>query len=285
MTTFAITAANGQLGRLVLEQLKKRVPADNIVALVRDPVKATDLGVAVRAGDYDKPDELEASLQGVDKLLLISGMMPGAAGANQHQNVINAAKKAGVTYIAYTSVVNADNSPFADLGPKHRGTEDALKASGLDYTILRHAWYSENYTESVPAALANNALYGSAKDGKISSATRADLAEADAIVLSSDEHHGKTYELAGDETYTLSDFAAVLSELAGKDITYVDMPQADYAAALQQAGLPDELAEALAYWDSCVAQDAVFSTDKTLAKLLGCPTTDLKTAIQAALQS
>ncbi|TCP90078.1 NAD(P)H dehydrogenase (quinone) [Cricetibacter osteomyelitidis] len=283
MTTFAVTGATGQLGRLVIEQLKSRVPAEQIIALVRNPNEAKELGVAVREGDYDKPEVLEKSLQGVDKLLLISGLAPGLAGAEQHKNVINAAKKAGVKYIAYTSLINLDHSPFEDLAPKHQETEKALKASGLDYTILRHGWYTENYTASVQPAIANGAFYGSAKEGKISSVPRADLAEADAIVLSSEGHNGKTYELAGDTAYTLTELAAEISKQTGKDIPYVDVPQADYEGALKQAGLPDWLAEGLAYWDTCAAQNALFSEDKTLSQLLGRPTTDLAAAIKAAL--
>lgn len=281
MKTIAVTGATGQLGRLVIEQLKARVAAENIIALVRDPAKAQDLGVEVRSADYTNPASLETALAGVDSLLLISSNEIGQR-AVQHQNVINAAKKAGVQRISYTSLLKADSS-ILNLAPEHVETEQALKASGLAYTILRNGWYSENYTASVPAAIANQAFYGSAGAGKISSATRADFAEAAAIVLTSEGHEGKTYELAGDTAYTLTDLAAEISRQRGETIPYVDIPEADYAAALKQAGLPDGLAEGLASWDVGASQGALFSEDRTLSDLLGRPTTSLADAVKAAL--
>ncbi|MDH3000302.1 NAD(P)-dependent oxidoreductase [Chelonobacter oris] len=281
MKTIAVSAANGQLGRLVINQLKARVAPDEIVALVRDPAKAQDLGVAVRKADYTDPTGLEAALAGVDTLLLISGNEIGQR-AVQHKNVIEASKKVGVKRIVYTSLLKADTSTL-NLAPEHLETEAALKASGLSYTILRNGWYSENYTASVAAALANNAFYGSAGEGKISSAPRADLAEAAAIVLTTAGHEGKTYELAGDEAYTLSELAAEISKQSAKEIPYIDIPQADYANALKQAGLPAELAEGLAAWDVSASQGALFSNDRTLSKLLGRPTTTLAAAVKAAL--
>ncbi|MGR6979941.1 SDR family oxidoreductase [Testudinibacter sp. P27/CKL/0425] len=281
MKTIAVTSATGQLGRLVIEQLKAKVAAENIIALVRDPAKAQDLGVEVRSADYTDPTALETALAGIDRVLLISSNEIGQR-TTQHQNVINAAKKAGVPHIIYTSLLHADRSPL-NLAQEHRETEHALKTSGLSYTILRNGWYTENYTESVPAAIAEKALYGSAGSGKIASATRADLAEAAAIVLTSEGHEGKTYELAGDTAYTLEALAAEISRQRGETIPYVDIPEADYAAALKQAGLPSDLAEAIASWDVGASQGALFSEDRTLSGLLGRPTTSLEDAVKAAL--
>ncbi len=196
----AITGATGQLGRLVIENLKKKVPATDIVALVRTPAKAADLGVAARAFDYTRPEQLAPALASIDTLLLISSSEVGQRAA-QHANVITAAKQAGVRQIVYTSLLHADVSPL-NLADEHRQTEAMLKASGIAHTLLRNGWYTENYTASVPAALANGAFYGSAGQGRIASAPRADYAEVAAVVLTSSGHAGKVYELAGDTAYT-----------------------------------------------------------------------------------
>lgn len=281
MTKIAVTGATGQLGRLAIEQLKARVPASQLVALVRDPARAADLGVEARAADYTDPASLEKALAGVDKLYLISSSAVGQRVA-QHHNVIEAAKKAGVKHIVYTSLLRADTSPLM-LAAEHIATEAELKASGIAYTLLRNGWYTENYAASIPAALANNAFYGSAKDGRISSATRKDLAEAGAVVLTTDGHDNKTYELAGDEAYTLKDLAAEISRQTGKDIPYVDLPEADYAAALAKAGLPAEVAKLYASSDADAAKGALYSDDRTLSKLLGRPTTPLADVVKAEL--
>lgn len=279
----AITGATGQLGRLVVQQLKARVPTSNLVALARSPEKGAGLGVAVREADYDRPQTLEPALAGVNTLLLISSSEVGKRAA-QHRNVIEAAKRAGVNGIVYTSLLHADRSPL-DLAIEHRATEADLKTSGLRYTILRNGWYTENYTASVPAALANGAFLGSAGDGRISSATRADFAEAAAVVLTGAGHEGKTYELAGDEAYTLADLAAEVSRQTGHTIPYRDLPEAEYAAALAEAGLPEPMARMIAGWDAAVAQGAVFDDGRRLSALIGRPTTPLRTAVADALRA
>lgn len=278
--TIAVTGATGQLGQLVIAALKKRVPASDILALVRTPSKASALGIAARAFDYNAPDA--AALSGVDKLLLISGNEIGQR-ARQHKAAIEAAKKAGVKYIAYTSLLRADVSPL-NLAPEHFETEQVLKASGIAFTILRDGWYTENYTGSIASALAHNAFVGSAEDGRISSAARADYAEAAAVVLTSDGHTGKVYELAGDNAYTLTEFAAELSKQSGKNIPYVNVPEGEYAKILLGAGLPDFFAASIASWDAGAAKGALFDEGHTLSKLIGRPTTPLKDVIAAALK-
>lgn len=278
----AITGATGQLGRLVVEQLKAQVPAEQIVALVRTPAKAADLGVEAREADYAKPETLEAAFAGVDKLLLISSSEVGQR-ATQHQNAIEAAKKAGVKHLLYTSVLHADNSPLS-LAAEHRITEADLKASGLPYTILRNGWYTENYTGSIGGALAGGAFIGSARDGRISSATRADFADAAVAVLTSSGHEDKTYELAGDASYTLTELAAEISRQSGKNIPYKDLSVADYAAALTSFGLPAGFAHGLATWDADAANGALFDNSHQLSQLIGRPTTPLDTAVAEALK-
>lgn len=278
----AITGATGQLGRLVVEKLKQKVPAADIVALVRSPEKATDLGVLVRAADYNKPQTLVTALNGIDTLLLISSSEVGERLA-QHRNVINAAKQTGVKRIVYTSLLHADTSSLS-LAEEHRQTEAELKASGIAFTLLRHGWYTENYTGFIAGALAAGAFVGSAGEGKISAATREDFAQAAALVLASDDQEGKVYELAGDTAWTLSELAAEISRQTGKDIPYKDLPEAEYASALISFGLPEPLAHALASFDVSASKNALFDDSRQLSKLIGRPTTSLSAAVAIALK-
>ncbi len=277
----AVTGATGQLGNLVVESLKQKVAAENIVALVRTPEKAKALGVEARAFDYEKPEGLAEALTGIDSLLLISGNELGKR-ATQHANVIEAAKKAGVNWIVYTSLLHADESSL-NLAGEHLATEKALKESGIDYTILRNGWYTENYTASIEGALGAGAFIGSAGEGKISSAPRADYAEAAAVVLSGEGHKGKVYELSGDEAYTLTDLAAEISKQSGKDIPYNNLPEGEYAGILKSLGLPDAFADAIASWDTGASKDDLYDEGKTLSELIGRPTTPLADVVKAAL--
>lgn len=279
----AITGATGQLGRFIVDKLKVKVPTDTIIALARTPDKAADLGVTVRAADYTKPETLGQALAGIDTLLLISGNEVGQRTA-QHHNVIEAAKQAGVQWIVYTSILRADTSPLS-LAEEHYATEEALKASGIPFTILRNGWYTENYTGSIPGTLAGGAFIGSAGEGKISFAPREDYAEAAVAVLTSPGHEGKIYELASDEPYTLSDLAAEVSRQTGKTIPYQDLPESDYAATLASFGLPEGLAQSIAGWDVGAAQGALFDDGHQLSTLIGRPTTPLSTVVADALKS
>lgn len=281
MSTIAITGANGQLGRLVIAQLKAAAPGVSVVALARSPEKAADLGVPVRAADYAKPETLVAALAGIDTLLLISSSEIGQR-ATQHRNTIEAAKRMGVRRIVYTSLLRADRSELS-LAPEHLETEAMLKASGLAFTILRNGWYTENYTGSIGGALAGGALIGSAGQGRIASAARADYAAAAVKVLTTTGHDGQTYELAGDTAYTLTDLAAEISRQSGKAIPYRNLPQADYAAALASFGLPEGFAQAIAGWDVAASHGALFDEGQQLSKLIGRPTTPLPTVVAQAL--
>ncbi|MGV3540472.1 MAG: SDR family oxidoreductase [Rufibacter sp.] len=283
MTKIGISAATGQLGRIVVTKLKEKVAPENLVALVRSPEKASDLGIEARKADYSQPDSLETALVGVDTLLLISSSEVGQR-ATQHQNAINAAKKAGVKWIVYTSILHADTSEIS-LADEHRATEAALQASGIPFTLLRNGWYTENYTGSIGGALAGGAVIGSAGEGKISAATREDFAEAAVAVLTSEGHQGKTYELAGDEAFTMADYAAEISRQTGKDIPYKNLSPADYAAALASFGLPEGLAHAIAGWDVAASHGALFDDSRQLSQLIGRPTTPLSEAVAAALKN
>lgn len=280
----AITGATGQLGQHVIEELLKTVPASQIVAIVRNPAKAEALrqqGVVVRQADYTDEAAFTTALNGVDKLLLISSSEVGQR-AVQHQNVINAAKAAGVKFIAYTSLLHADKSPLG-LHVEHVETENALAASGVPYALLRNGWYTENYLASAPPALEHGVVMGAAGEGKIASATRADYAAAAAKVISEEGHAGKVYELAGDNAWTLSELAAELSKQSGKPVTYQNLSEADFAAALKGVGLPAGLAEMLADSDTGASKGGLFDDSRTLSKLIGRPTTSLAESVKAIL--
>ena len=280
--TIGITGATGHLGRLVVNKLRAKVPAADIVALVRSPAKAVALGVEVREADYAKPETLGRALAGIDTLLLISSSEIGQRAA-QHQNVIQAAKKVAAKRIIYTSLLHADTSPL-DLAEEHRATEAELKDSGIPFTLLRNGWYTENYTNSIPGALAGGAFLGSAGNSKISSATRADYADAAVAVLISGGDERRTYELAGDEAYTLSDLAAEISRQTGRKIPYKNLPESEYAAALVGFGLLESLARAVAGWDVAASRNALFDDNHQLSALIGRATTPLSVAVANALK-
>lgn len=277
----AITGATGQLGQHVIESLLKTVPASQIVAIVRNPAKATALsqqGITVRQADYSDEAAFTTALQVIDKLLLISSSEVGQR-APQHRNVINAAKAAHVKFIAYTSLLHADTSPLG-LADEHVATEQMLAESGIAYALLRNGWYTENYLASAPAALEHGVFIGAAGEGKIASATRADYAAAAARVISEDGHAGKTYELAGDAGWPLSQLAAELAKQSGKKVVYQNLSEADFAAALKGVGLPAGLADMLADSDTGASKGGLFDDSHTLSKLIGRPTTSLADSVK-----
>ncbi|MBS2100056.1 SDR family oxidoreductase [Carboxylicivirga linearis] len=276
-----VTGATGQLGQLVVEQLKKRVASEDVIALVRTPEKAKSLGVEAREFDYAKPELLAAQLDGIDYLLLISGNEIGQR-AIQHSNVIEAAKKAGIKWIVYTSLLHAEESSLS-LAGEHLATEKALKESGLEYTVLRNGWYSENYTGSIPGSVEAGAFVGSAGDGKISSAARVDYAEAAAVVLSDDSHKGKVYELSGDNAYTLTELAEEISKQTGKTIPYSNMPEAEYSKVLKSIGIPEGFADAIAGWDVGASKNDLYDEGKQLSELIGRPTTPISESVKQVL--
>lgn len=279
-----VTGATGQLGRLVIERLLRQVPAETIVAAVRNIDKAADLaarGVVVRKADYDEPATLVSAFDGGDKLLLISANEIGKR-TRQHQAVIDAAKAVGIRRIVYTSLLHADESPLG-LAVEHAQTEEALRRSGVPHVILRNGWYTENYTASIPVALEHGAFFGSAGDGRISSASRADFAAAAATVLVEDSYVNRVYELAGDHSYTLSELAAEVSRQSGKTISYRNLVPAAYKAALIEAGLPASIADMLADSDVGAARNALFDDGRELSRLIGQPTTPLREEVARTL--
>lgn len=279
----AVTGANGQLGRLVLQSLAAKGVA-NVRALVRSPEKAADLAsanVSVVEADYNKPDTLDAALQGVERLLLISGSEIGQR-TPQHTAVIEAAKKAGVSFIVYTSVVNAETSPMI-LAAEHKDTEALLKESGIAHVFLRNGWYIENYTGSVAAALEHGAVVGASGEGRISAASRKDYAEAAATVLSGNDLSTRHYELGGSPAFTLAELAAEISAQSGREIPFQNLPQADFSGIIVGAGLPQGLADILADADACAANGALFTDSPDLQQLIGHDTLSLKDFVASVL--
>ena len=283
----AVTGATGNLGGLVVHDLLDRgVPPSDVVAAVRSPETAADLaekGVQVRNADYDQPETLQTAFDGVDRLLLISSSEVGQR-VPQHQNVVDAAEDNDVDLLAYTSMLRADTSPM-ELATEHRATEDALRESDLSVVLLRNGWYLENYTEQLDQALERGALVGSAGDGRISAAARADYAAAAAAVLTEDGHAGAAYELGGDEAFTMDDLTAEITRQSGTEVVYHDLPVEEYKEVLVEAGLPEPQAAVFADSDRGIAEGHLYTESDDLHRLIGRPTTSMEEAVADALEA
>ncbi len=281
----AVTGATGNLGRLVIEHLLDRgVSPSDVVAAVRSPEKASDLadrGVEVRKADYDEPETLSSAFEGIDRLLLISSSEVGQR-VTQHQNVVDAAVENDVEFLGYTSILRADSSPL-QMAAEHKATEEAIRDSGIPFTLLRNGWYIENYTEQIDQALDQGAFVGSADGGRISGATRSDYAEAAAVVLTEDGHEGDVYELGGDEAFTMEELAEEVSRQSGTEVVYQDLPEDEYKQVLVDVGLPEGYAEVLADSDSGIADGHLYTESDDLHQLIGHRTTPLSEAVADAL--
>lgn len=252
------------------------------MAGVRDPAKEAaialrDKGVTVRVADYDRPETLARALAGVDRLLLISGTDIGKRTA-QHRNVIAAAKDAGVELIAYTSILHADTSSVF-LAGEHRDTETAVKESGVPFVLLRNGWYTEVHTWRIAPALQHGVFLGAAGEGRISAAARADYAKAAAAVLAGGDHAGRTYELAGDASYTLPEFVAAVADASGTQLPYRNMDPDDFRAALLGAGVSELFAMIMSDSDAGAAKGELFEDGGDLARLIGQPTTPFRSTL------
>lgn len=287
MKMIAVTGANGQLGQMVIDALLVSQAPHNIVALVRNPDNASSFkekGVVVRKADYNLPETLTEALDGVSKVLLISGTEFGKR-VEQHKAVIDAAIRQNVSLIAYTSLIKASTSPLL-LAQEHKDTEAYLRDVNAPFVILRNGWYTENYTENVASVLAMGAVAGAAKQGVISTASRQDYAEAAAAVLvTKQDYIGKTLELAGDSGFTLSEYAQAISEATGKHIDFIDMDEQAYRQALIDAGLPEAMAVAIADSEHYAATGWLHDDSHTLSGLIGRPTTSLQASLDRALNN
>lgn len=282
-----VTGATGSLGRLAVEQLLALgVPAREIVATGRDAERLTDLsklGVEVRAADYDQPASLDAAFEGAQRILLVSAGVPGPQRVQQHHNAIAAARAAGAGLVAYTSIVNADTSTLR-MAEDHQATEALLRESGVPFTLLRNSWYIENYTAQLANHLEYGVVHGSAGEGRVSAATRADFAAAAAAVLTTDGHGNHTYELGGDEGFTLAEYAAEITAQSGREVRYADLPEREYASALAGHGVPQGFADVLADADRGLSRGELFTDSGDLRRLLKRRTTTLSEAVAAALR-
>jgi len=283
--SLVITGATGQLGRLVVASLLEQgVPAGQIVAAGRTTTALKDLadrGVRVRALDFDDPASLRGAFAAGDSVLLVSGPVIGQR-ARQHQNVIDAAASADVALLAYTSIANAGTATM-QLAQEHQATEAALRASGVPFALLRNSWYTENYTAQLGTILQYGTVTGSAGDGRVSAATRADYAAAAAAVLTAGGQAGQVYELGGDQAFTLAELAAEIGGQTGRDISYRDLPEQEYAQVLVAAGVPAPAAQVIADADRGLARGELFTDSGDLHRLIGRPSTSLPDAIAAAL--
>jgi NAD(P)H dehydrogenase (quinone) len=278
--TFLISGATGQLGRLVVESLLRRgVPAGEIVAAGRDLTKVADLaerGVQTRSIDFDDLAGLSAAFEGVHRALLVSGNEIGSRIA-QHRNFIDAAKAAGVELLGYTSLANAGTSNNL-LATDHKGTEEALHESGVPAVVLRNSFYIEVYTGQLPSYLERGAILGSAGDGKISAATRADFAEAAAEVLTTEGHVGQVYELGG-PAFGFAELAAAITDETGTTVVYRDVSPVEHADLLTGAGLPADTVHFILNLDEAIRNGELVVPTDDLEKLLGRPATPYRTAL------
>ncbi|VXA96181.1 NAD(P)H:quinone oxidoreductase [Microbacterium sp. 8M] len=283
--TILITGATGQLGRLVIDSLLARgVAPSTIRAGARDIAKAADLaerGVQVVPLDYNAPETVAAAVDGADAVLLISGNEFGKRAA-QHQAVIDAARVAGVAKLVYTSAPKATTSDLV-LAPEHKATEEAITASGVPAVILRNNWYTENYLADVARAKETGVIATGAGEGRVASASRADYAEAAAIVLTEDGHIGQVHELAGDVAWNYDELAAAASEVVGRPVQYTSLSREEQAEALAGAGLDEGTIGFVTELDANIRDGALAETDGTLSRLLGRPTTPLVEGLRAAL--
>jgi NAD(P)H dehydrogenase (quinone) len=281
--TIAVTAATGHLGSLVVESLLTKVPATDIVAVVRDAAKAqplADRGVDVRIASYDDPDALRTALEGVDKLLLISGTDIGER-PRQHGNVIEAAAARGVGLIAYTSAPAVDTSTLP-VAPEHLATERLLGASDTPHVVLRNGWYHENYLPTLESARQTGSVLTSAGDGKVSSAARVDFAEAAAVVLTTDQPLKDVYELGGDLAWTQDELAAAVADVIGAPVSVARVTAEEQIAILQGAGVPEFWAAFAADTDTSISKGELEVTTGDLSALIGRPTTPLVEVLRAA---
>jgi NAD(P)H dehydrogenase (quinone) len=279
----AVTGATGLLGARVVDQLLARTDAERVVALARDPGRAStlrDKSVQVRIADHDDRAAVDAALAGIDVLLLVSGNEFGKRIA-QHQNVIRAAQEAGVSRIVYTSAPHADTSETAIVA-EHKTTEQMIRESGLTYSILRNNSYHENYVPFLEQARTTGTIIGSVHEGRVASADHVDYAEAAAVVLAGSGHDNVAYELTGDTSWTYPELATAIADVLGTPVTYQDLSSADHAKALRAAGVDEPTTEFLVQLDADVAAGVSAEATDLLRHLIGRPTTPLVDGLRAA---
>jgi NAD(P)H dehydrogenase (quinone) len=281
MSKLLITGATGKLGSQVLELLVQKMDANKLAAIARDPAKLEAYqakGVKVIQADYDQPVSLEKAFEGIDTLYFVSASDIDKR-MEQHERIVNAAKKAEIKHVVYTSFQRKDETPKSPIAPVaqvHLQTEQWLKESGMTYTILKHALYSDVVPMFIgDQVFETGVVYQPAGDGKVSFASRSDMAEAGVKVLTSSGHENKTYEIAGSQSYSYADVAEMLSVIGGKPIHYVSPSVEEFEKAMKDAGVPDEMIGLLVMFNLGIKQGEFDVPDNTLEKLLGRKPEDL----------
>lgn len=275
-----VTGATGKLGSKVVEALLKKVPADQLAVSVRNPQKAEglrSLGIEVRHGDFDQPETLEKAFAGIDRLLIISADGDNETRIRQHTHAVEAAAKAKVGFIAYTSVGNAQESGLF-LAPVHSHTEKAILATGIPYSFLRNNWYLENELSSIQGVLAGAPWVTSAGEGRVGWALRADYAEAAAAVLAGSGHDNTVYELSG-QPLTQGEFAAALSAVLGREVPVQQVDDATYGEIMKGAGVPDFVIPMLVAIQADIRKGTLDVASGDFEKLLGRPATPVAEAL------
>lgn len=279
--TIAVTGASGQLGRLVAEGLLERVAPSDVVLLTRDPARLADLaerGADVRAADFDDPATLPAAFAGVERLLLISTDAVGAR-LEGHLAAIDAARAAGVRHVAYTSVPEPVEANPAAVVPDHAATEDALRASGMAWTMLRNNLYADMQGASLAPAEATGRLVTNAGDGATAYVTRADCAAVAVGVLTGEGHEGQAYDVTGPHAWTAAELAALAAQRAGREVEVVAVDDDAYAAGLVQAGVPDLLAPLLTSFGASTREGHLATVSDVVARVGGVAPTPLESVL------
>ncbi|AKD53672.1 SDR family oxidoreductase [Spirosoma radiotolerans] len=273
-----VTGATGGLGHQTIDFLLTTTPAAEIAALVRDLNKATDLvkqGVDVRQADYVDYPGLVQAFQGIEKVLLVSAVA-FTDRVRQHQNVIDAAKEAGVKHLFYTSIQRSTNFVMPEVTESDLATEAYLKASGLTYTILKNGYYFEGLSYLIGSEVPDTEIRFPAGEGKIAFVKRTELAAATAALLTSEGHENQEYTLSGSEAYSFDDIARELSTLAGRLIAYKSSEMAPYIAQKVAAGFPEVVANFFAQWGAATQHGMLAGTHDTVERLLGRKPTSLR---------
>jgi NAD(P)H dehydrogenase (quinone) len=277
--TIAVTGATGQLGRLVIDGLQDVVGGGDLVAVVRDRDRASDLGVTARMAPYEDVDALRAAFAGVETVVFVSGSEAGARVA-QHTNVVRAAEQAGVARVVYTSAPRATDTTLL-LAPEHKATEELLRGSSLAWTMLRNNWYHENYAGTLQTAAETGEVVSAAGDGRVASAARADYAAAAVVVASTDGHEGKVYELGGDTAWDFAEFTEAAAEALGRPLTYRAITPEELDARLVDAGLDAGTRGFVVGLDRNIAEGTLAEVSGDLGRLIGRPTTTLVDGLRA----
>jgi len=287
--TLLVTGAAGQLGRSVIRYLldTHKVPPAKIIATTRNPESVADLaarGVVVRAADFNDATSLENAFKGADRVLIISTSdldLKTGRRLKQHEAAVAAAKKAGVSHLLYTSMPNPEPvSPVLFAGD-HYGTEQAIKASGIAYTIFRNGWYQENLFMALPNAIASGQWYTSAGDGRIAHGSRDDMAAAIAAGLASGSTDSKTYTLTGPRAYTTAEIAALVSEVTGKPLDVIQLPDEALTEGVKAAGVPEEFARVIVSFDANTRSGRIAMVTDAVETLSGRKPRTLKQFLEA----